>query len=189
VLLPLELIGSHVGPPVAHTTGRAVGLGFRCLTALFAHAGIEWDITTASDTDLARLAEWIELYTELRPLLHGGEVVRADDEQDGLLVHGVVADDGAAAVHAVMRVATAPEPTPGPCRLPGLDDGRIYRVRVRGGFFVPHRGRPPGWWDAAAGDGFAVSGRVLGRVGLQLPVLMPGEGFLLHGTAEQSVDR
>jgi alpha-galactosidase len=186
VLLPLELIGSHVGPPVAHTTGRAVGLGFRCLTALFAHAGIEWDITTASETDLAQIAEWIELYKELRPLLHGGEVVRADDEPDGLLVHGVVAGGAAAALYAVVRITTAPETTPGPFRLPGLDDGTAYRVRVRGGFFTPARGRSPPWWDAAVVGGFLVSGTVLGRVGLQLPVLMPGEGFLLHGTAEHS---
>ena len=144
LLLPLELIGSHVGPPVAHTTGRAVDLGFRCLTALFAHAGIEWDISAASESERARLAAWIELYKELRPLLHGGEVVRADDEPPGLLVHGVVADDRAAALHAIVRLASAAEASPGPFRLPGLDESRDYRVHVRGEFFAPARGRPPG---------------------------------------------
>jgi alpha-galactosidase len=189
VLVPPELIGSHVGPPVAHTTGRAVELHFRCLTALIAHPGIEWDITTASETELARLAEWIELYREVRPLLHGGQVVRADDEPDGVLVHGVAADDGSAAVHAVVRLTTAGESTPGPVRLPGLDDARSYRVRVRGGFLRPGRGRPPAWWSVAeSGGGFAVTGAILGRVGLQLPVLLPGQGFLLHTTAEQPRD-
>jgi alpha-galactosidase len=183
VLVPPELIGSHVGPPVAHTTGRAVGLGFRCLTALIAHAGIEWDITTASESDLARLTEWIELYRELRPLLHGGEVVRSDDGPDGVLVHGVATDDGSAAVHAVVRLTTSGETTPGAVRLPGLDDARTYRVRVRGGFFRPGRGRPPAWWHAAEAEGFAVTGAILCRVGLQLPVLLPAQGFLLHVTA------
>jgi alpha-galactosidase len=186
LLLPLELIGSHVGPPVAHTTGRAVGVGFRCLTALFAHAGIEWDITTASDAELARLASWIELYKELRPLLHSGDVVRADDEPDGLLVHGVVSGDRSDALHAVLRITTATESTPGPLRLPGLDDALTYRVRVRGGFSEALRGGPPMWWDAAAADGFTIAGAVLGRVGLQVPVLMPGQGFLLHLTAEHA---
>jgi alpha-galactosidase len=186
LLLPLELIGSHVGPPVAHTTGRAVDLGFRCLTALFAHTGIEWDISAASERERHRLAAWTELYKELRPLLHGGEVVRADDEPSGLFVHGVVADDRAAALYAVVRLASAAEASPGPFRLPGLDESRDYRVRVRGEFFAPDRGRPPPWWNAAAADGFTVSGAVLGRAGLQLPVLMPGQGFLLHGTAEHS---
>jgi alpha-galactosidase len=183
VLLPPELIGSHVGPPVAHTTGRTVGLGFRCLTALIAHAGIEWDITTASESELARLAAWIELYRELRPLLHRGETVRADDEPDGVLVHGVIAADGGAAVHAVVRLTTGSESTPGLVRLPGLDHALTYRVHVRGGFFRPGPGRAPAWWDAAEAGGFAVTGAVLSRVGLQLPVLLPAQGFLLHTTA------
>jgi alpha-galactosidase len=187
VLLPLELIGSHVGPPVAHTTGRAVDLGFRCLTALFAHAGIEWDIGAASEGDLRRLAEWIDLYKELRPLLHDGDVVRADDEPDGMFVHGVAAGDGSAALYAVLRITTATETSPGPFRLPGLDGSRTYRLRVRGGFGEPSPGRPPAWWDAAVADGFAASGAVLGRVGIQLPVLMPGKGFLLHVTADNPV--
>ena len=44
LLLPPELIGSHVGPPRAHTTGRTHDLSFRVATALFGHFGIEWDI-------------------------------------------------------------------------------------------------------------------------------------------------
>jgi hypothetical protein len=36
-------------------------------------------------------------------------------------------------------------------------------------------------------DGFRASGAVLGRVGIQLPVLMPGKGFLLHVAADNSV--
>jgi alpha-galactosidase len=114
-------------------------------------------------------------------------VVRADDEPDGMLVHGVAAADGSAALYAVARIATGTETSPGPFRLPGLDGSRTYRVRVRGGFGGPLRGRPPAWWEAGETGGFAVSGAVLGRVGLQLPVLMPGKGFLLQVTADNSV--
>src|SRR6266542_1136250 len=45
LFLPPELIGTHVGPPRAHTTGRVHDLSFRAATALFGHAGIEWDVT------------------------------------------------------------------------------------------------------------------------------------------------
>ena len=48
LLLPPELIGCHVGPPRAHTTGRTQTLSFRAITALFGHFGIEWDITSAT---------------------------------------------------------------------------------------------------------------------------------------------
>ena len=63
----------------AHTTGRTHDLSFRVATALFGHVGIEWDISAA---DRRRAAPgWrtaIALYKRVRPLLHGGEVVRAD---------------------------------------------------------------------------------------------------------------
>ncbi|MEO7745404.1 MAG: alpha-galactosidase [Actinomycetota bacterium] len=78
LLLAPELVGAHVGPPVAHTTGRTVDLGMRLLTALFGHAGIEWDITACTDDELERLRAWTALYRELRPLLHGGRTVRRD---------------------------------------------------------------------------------------------------------------
>ena len=48
LLVPPELMGAHVGGPVAHTTGRAHTLGFRAATALLGHFGIEWDLTRAS---------------------------------------------------------------------------------------------------------------------------------------------
>ncbi len=184
LLLPPELIGSHVGPPVAHTTGRTVGLGFRCLTSLFAHAGIEWNIANATEAELGFLASWIELYKELRPLLHSGVVVRADDEPPGLLVHGVVAGDRSAAAHAIVRLHTSLDAVPGPIRVPGLDVDGDYLVRVRGNLFEPtsRNGQVPFWWDAAVGDGFTVSGAVLTRVGLQLPALQPAEGLLLHSS-------
>ena len=42
LLVPPELIGSHIGPPTAHTTHRTVDLGFRMLMAAQGHAGLEW---------------------------------------------------------------------------------------------------------------------------------------------------
>ena len=43
-LIPPEVIGAHVGPPTAHTTGRTQSLAFRAATALFGHFGIEWNL-------------------------------------------------------------------------------------------------------------------------------------------------
>src|SRR5690606_26424810 len=57
-LLPPELVGSHVGAPEAHTTGRRLDLDFRAATALFGHFGIEWDLAAASQEERLRLAAW-----------------------------------------------------------------------------------------------------------------------------------
>ena len=128
LLLPPELIGCHVGPPRAHTTGRTQALSFRAITALFGHFGIEWDIASASPQEREELAGWVALHKELRPLLHTGTVVRADRGPADVLLHGVVAPDGARAVYAAVQLTQSVTSAVGRVRLPGLDPRRTYRV-------------------------------------------------------------
>jgi alpha-galactosidase len=179
LLVPPELVGSHVGPPKAHTTGRVHGLAFRVATALFGHFGIEWDIASASAAEQAALAEAIAFYKRMRPLLHGGQVVRADHPNPAAYLHGVVAADRAEALFAYVQLTTSAYETPGLARLPGLDPDRAYRVEP-----VPVAGEPetkqavaPAWLDAG---GITLGGRALGEVGLPLPVLRPEQALLLH---------
>ncbi|RCV54112.1 alpha-galactosidase [Marinitenerispora sediminis] len=181
LLLPPELVGSHVGGPVAHTTGRAAPLAFRCATSLFGHAGIEWDITACTEEELRTLTAWTALYRELRPLLHTGTTVRADLPDPGAWLHGVVAPDGSAAVYCYARSATSTAAYPGRVRLPGLDPARDYRVRPRLEAGEPRYGhvRPPAWLRAGAA---VLSGAALERAGLQMPVLYPDNALLLHAT-------
>ncbi|WP_062207898.1 alpha-galactosidase [Streptomyces sp. NBRC 109706] len=177
LLLPPELMGSHVGAPQAHTTGRTHGLEFRAGTALFGHFGIEWDLTDASPEDRAALAEWISRYKELRPLLHSGRVVREDHSDPALWVHGVVAGDGSRAVFTLAQLATSVQAPTGLVRLPGLDPDARYRVTP----FAP-ADRPVGpamnalsWWDT----GVTLPGRVLGTVGVRPPIQHPERLLLL----------
>lgn len=182
LLVPPEMMGSHVGPPRAHTTHRVVDLGFRFLMALQGHAGIEWDLTTCSEEELELVSGWTALFRELRPLLHSADLVRADADGGTLTLTGFVDPTGEAAVFAVARLATSPDALPGPLPLPGLAPDRTYQVRVR-----PEAGLPqlleaaaPPWWDLALSeDGVWVPGSVLTEVGLALPVVVPGQGYLL----------
>ena len=185
LLVPVELMGTHVGPATAHTTHRTLDLPFRTLVALQGHAGLEWDITTCDASEREALARWSALYRELRPLLHGGDLVRADlPDEDGLLVTGTVAADGAQAAYTVVRTHTGPRAVPGLVPLPGLDPSRHYTVRVRAEAGLPQtvETAPAAWWTDALGDGVRLSGAVLGAVGLPLPVLAPAQGLLLHLT-------
>ena len=63
-LIPPEYLGAHVSAPRSHQTHRLLPLDFRAATALFGHFGVEWDLTTATDEDLATLARWIALYKD-----------------------------------------------------------------------------------------------------------------------------
>ena len=159
LLLPPELVGSHVGPPTAHTTGRTHELSFRAATALFGHFGIEWDITAASDEERAGLREWIARYKRFRELLHGGEVVRADLPDPAFALHGVVAADRSQALFCFVALGTSASERPGAVRLPGLDPDRRYRV----------------------GE-LTLSGRALATVGLQMPLLAPEQALLIEAS-------
>ncbi|WP_410539502.1 alpha-galactosidase [Streptomyces sp. KL2] len=183
-LIPLELMGTHVGSDVAHTTGRRHPVDFRAGTALFGHFGIEWDLTAAAPEELARLAQWVGLYKELRGLLHTGVRVHADHPDPAHRLHGVVAEDGSDAVYALVATASSAMYPAGAIRLPGLDADAVYRVRPQAPGDLPdgnahHWGVRLPWWTP---EGVRLPGRVLAAAGLQAPVLHPERLVLLRAT-------
>ncbi|WP_436792754.1 alpha-galactosidase [Actinospongicola halichondriae] len=177
--LPPAVMGAHIGPPRAHTTGRTHRLGFRAGTALFGHLGIEWNLLEASDRDLDKVRAWVALHKELRPLLHSGDVVRLDPPDDASMAHGVVAPDRSSAVFSFAQLATSQAPTPPLLRLRGLDPRRTYSIRriaMPGDVFgmaVAH----PSW---ITGDGVDATGESLGTIGIQMPRLFPESVLLLR---------
>jgi len=180
-LLPPELIGSHLGPAEAHTTHRHASLAFRQATALFGHAGIEWDLTRSDADELAQVRRFTALYRELRPLLHAGVTVRGDHLDDGALLHGVVSDAGDHAVFAWVRTETGHTGNTVRVPLPGLRPEVAYRVRVRTelGEASRHEIADPAWMASTDAE---FTGAVLAE-GLPLPVLNPGQALLLELTA------
>ena len=179
LLLPPELIGSHIASPTSHTTGRTHVLAYRAGTAFFSHLGIEWDLTSATEEDLDQLTDWISVHKAHRHLLHTGTVVRADHLPEGGWCHGVVATDQTEAIYAVVNLRSAAAAPAGRVRLPGLDPQATYRLRP-----LPpgHAAEPlathgtPSWWA----DGLTISGRLLGELGIQPPALNPERLALLH---------
>jgi alpha-galactosidase len=182
VLVPLELIGSHVGPREAHTTHRVTDLSFRLATALFGHAGIEWDLTRCSEEELAAVMKWTALYKEFRGLLHSGLVVRADLPDPAVLLHGVVRADRSEALFAWVALATTAVAHSERVRFPGLDPDADYRLTIRTdlGPALRHQTSDPEWIETSAGVGIVLSGRVLMGIGVPLPVLNPANAIILH---------
>jgi alpha-galactosidase len=178
LLLPPELMGSHVGAARAHITGRVADLPFRLATALFAHAGIEWDITTCSPDELDQLAAWIGLYKRLRSLIHRGRRVIADHPDPQAWLHGVVSHDRRRGVFAYVQLGVNVEAAPPRLRLPGLDPAAVYTVAVCPELALPRpllARRAP--WLA---EPIEVSGAVLATVGLTAPFLDPAQAVVFE---------
>ncbi len=183
VLVPPELVGSHVGPGHAHTTHREASLPMRLTTALFGHAGIEWDLASCSEEELEALVLWAEMYKDLRPLLHSGLTVRADLEDSGSLLHGVVSATRDHALFAWVRLETGGSASTPRVTVPGLDPSASYIVTVREDLGVAsrHQVADPAWITAA--EPLRISGSLLRDVGLPLPLLNPGAALLIEFSA------
>ncbi|WP_308164465.1 alpha-galactosidase [Agromyces sp. ISL-38] len=177
IAIPPEMLGTHIGPSTSHSSSRSHSLSFRAATALFGHAGIEWDITETTNAERSLLAEWAAYYKANRELLHSGRVVRVDHTDSAALVHGVVAHDRSAAIFCYAQVAAAGGVLPSPALIPGLDPDARYRVRR-----VEPAGRAPAMQhaDPMWVDGVITTGAALATIGLRPPILHPEQAILIE---------
>lgn len=181
LLLPPELIGTHIGSPTAHTTHRTLNMGLRGGTAIWGHMGIEWDLSKVTDADRTAVAEWVALHKDIRELLHTGRVVVGDHPDPAIWVNGVVSADGADSVFGIVTVERSLTWPPGRVRLPGLDPDRHYRLSpLYPADVYPEASHVPEWWT----KGVRLSGRLLDHVGVQIPSMFPGYLHLLRARAE-----
>jgi alpha-galactosidase len=172
-----ELLGTHIGPTKAHSTGRTHSHTFRAVTALWGHAGLEWDLTEASDAERELLKSFISYYKEKRSLLHTGRVVRTEHAEPNAYVHGVVAQDKSEAIFMVAQLRPSQFSRPANIRITGLADNSNYFVKVvePAGAAQFMQLKPPAWFD-----GVTLSGAVLATMGLKSPVLRPEQAMLIE---------
>ena len=179
MLIPPEVMGAHIGPARAHTTGRVHTLAFRAATALFGHLGVEWNVARLDDDRRAQLAEAIAVHKRFRSLLHSGDVVRFDAE-DPYCAHGVYAADRSEGLVSFAQLSTAPSLTPPALRLPGLDPDAGYRIE--------HVALPDERWGMALtqpvwlAHGIELTGRQLAAHGIRPPVMHPESAVLFSLT-------
>jgi len=180
-LFPPELMGAHIGPPKAHTTGRTHTLGFRAATAFFGHLGIEWNVLSASQDDRNRLARIIELHKAHRPLLHSGRVVRYDHPDPAVMANAVISHDQREALVSFAQIATSDSLATGALQVTGLLTDQLYAINlvdIEPGRPWGKAFRQPKWVD----QNLQLTGHQL-AAGLQMPILDPESAIVLHLTA------
>lgn len=80
-------------PPRNHQSGRTLGLGLRAATALFAHFGVEWEISDATSDELHELTQWVTLQAAATAAARRRSRPRRQ-HRAGRLVQGLVRPDG-----------------------------------------------------------------------------------------------
>lgn len=176
IAIPPELLGSHIGPTQSHTTGRVHSLSFRAITALFGHAGLEWDITQTTAEEKKLLKGFSDYYKNNRALLHSGRLVRSETDESSF-VHGVISKDQKQAIFAYVTLSAASSSRPNAIFIPGLDPAKKYQVRA-----VFPAGEPTfiQRTQVAWMDGVKLTGAALASVGLRAPILNPENAMLIE---------
>lgn len=182
--LPPELMGAHIGPSPAHSTGRQHTLAFRAGVALFGHLGLEMDVRDLDPQQRSELAAWITTYKRWRELLHKGQL-RQGMLADALQWQQVTAADRQQALLAVYRLNNSSQRYAPHLRLHGLDAAREYRLTLalpqapqEGGYGLAAFGMNAPMLQALAAGELTLSGAMLMETGLPLPS-MPPETVLL----------
>lgn len=176
--IPPELLGTHIGSNPGHQTGRDLSIAFRAATALFGHAGLERDLTTLSQGDLAALKSWIHLYKSSRSLLHSGDMIRVDYPDDAHYLFGVVDKKRESAIFSYVQLQPIVASHPARLTFRGLNPESNYQVKVindAGAAEFMAIATPP-WIN----EGAVLSGSALMEFGLPAPILRPENALLLR---------
>ena len=175
--MPPEIMGAHIGPTHAHTTGRTLSHPFRASVALFGHLGVELDMRKLEADECTELAAWIAHYKAWRDVVHHG-VLRQGSLGGLSWLQSTAPEGNAALVGLYRRAEETPRYTP-PLRVPGLDPARRYRAQLLHRPTVPHsRSSTPVLDQLIAGE-LTLSGVQLAEHGLPLPPLPPEEALLI----------
>ena len=178
-VIPPELLGTHIGPTHGHQTGRTLELSMRATTALFGHAGIEWNITEATAEERKHLATWATYYKENRALLHSAKSIRVDYPDEHGYLYGVSARDTKKSIFAYVQLTPTTVIHPAALKFPGLDAAARYSIKA---VFPAGKPRfmlitPPQWMD-----GITISGSALANIGVTAPILAPANALLIEIT-------
>ena len=173
--LPLEVLGSHVGPSPNPITGRRLGMDFRAKVAMFGHMGVEADPARMSDKERRALAAHIALNKAWRGVLHSGALHRLAHPDSN--VTGMMVTHEGKALALVAQTGFSPVFDAAPVRLAGLDPEARYRVTLPEPW--PPKARHylanPDQWRS----GLTISGTALMSHGLALPLTHPETAWLI----------
>lgn len=174
---PPEIMGSHFGPEVAHTTNRMTSLEYRILTSFFGHLGFEQNLLELSDDECKQLAHYLQLYKHYRSLIHSGDFIRLNTSDIAQNIYGVVNDVKTQALFAIAQIDFPKTMLPAKLKIPYLDLTENYKLKLLNqqdniGYLMKQQ-------PSICCEDILFSGNLLARVGIDLPIMHPESILLL----------
>jgi alpha-galactosidase len=126
--IPMELMGSHVGPSPNPITGRAFPMLFRGLVSVFGHLGVELDPAQLNAEDREMLAGVIALYKQIRHIGLRGTYRLLNADDPALHVSSMTSEDESEFVLRVLRIGMSDYPTQTRIAIAGLPTGARYKI-------------------------------------------------------------
>ena len=174
---PPEITGAHIGHEVAHLTGRAIDIHTRAIVALQGQFGFELNATAIDQDEANTIRHYVALYKKHRQWISEATCWRLDSSVDHLLMNGMVDTEKKQSLWTVVAESSLSATTPGKLLPVGLDPQLNYRVELVSDNLeqIAHYGkRTPAWLESPC----HISGELLMKVGLNLPI-MPAQSALL----------
>ncbi|MEM7696180.1 MAG: alpha-galactosidase [Pseudomonadota bacterium] len=181
LLLPPEVVGSHVGPRVCHTSGRILPMTTRAWTAAARHMGFELDLAELTDEEEATLRAAVAWHKQNREVIHTGITSRLTVPEPDAYGELIALPDQSRFVAFASFVRAPTRTASKPLRLMGLDPDRRYEVRLANPEAINTMltKTPAGIAKAPV----TLSGRALMAAGVALPLHVPATVFVLEGRA------
>lgn len=167
---PPEVMGAHIGPEWAHTSGRGLDVLFRALVASPGHMGIEADLRKMGDDDRAIIKAEVARHKADRKIWHTGTFFRIETPDPALTGFASISKNKDQARVVLVQTARPASALAAPLKICRLDPDKIYKVvlsAATGPIEKANRKFDNPLW----GQGVVLPGSVLMQAGLVLPAL------------------
>jgi len=176
---PPEIMGAHVGHARAHLTGRVTSLHTRAIVAMQGQFGFELDARKLDQDEVTTLHHYTELYKLHRGWLSSALYWQLPVADKTIVASGLVSEEQDNALFNVVVLDALKSTRPGHVRLRGLKPHTVYSVKLAS---INHEelGAFNRQMTSWVNSELQVTGELLMKVGLPMPVLPPQSALLIH---------
>lgn len=125
-------MGAHVSAVPNHQMGRMTPLETRGHVAMMGNLGYELDLTNLSDEEKATIANQVNLYKELRPVVQLGQQYRLINPDTVSNEAAVQFNYGNQTIVTYVRVLSVVETMETTLKLKDLDEEGLYKLQENG---------------------------------------------------------